>query len=58
MYWSKYNRIYNIDNGRYAIYNYAWDKTIFIVKELADIVLNNLNNIDALSSIHPTFYNA
>lgn len=58
MYWSKYNRIYEVDSDNFAIYNYAWNKSIFIVKELKDILQRHINAIDDLSVIHSTFFRA
>ena len=58
MYWSKYNRIYKVDNNRFAIYNYAWNKSIFITNILMNILQERINNIDDLSEVHPTFFKA
>lgn len=56
MYWSKYNRIYEVDSENFVIYNYAWNKSIFIVKELKDILQKYINTIDDLSAIHSAFF--
>lgn len=58
MYWSRYNRIYRINNDSSAIYNYAWNKSIFIVNELMKILQDHNDAIDDISEIHPDFYEA
>lgn len=58
MYWSRYNRIYKVDNDRFAIYNYAWDKSIFITNSLMDILQKHINTVVDLSEVHPTFFEA
>lgn len=58
MYWSKYNRIYRVDNERFAIYNYAWNKCVFIVNYLMDILQEHINAVDNLSNVHSSFYDS
>jgi uncharacterized protein len=58
MNWSKFNRIYPLNDEQYAIYNYAWNKAIVVVRDLKKIVDDNMGHWDKLSSIHPDFYAA
>ena len=58
MYWSRYNRIYKVDNDSFAIYNYAWNKSIFIVNDLMEILQKHISKIDDLAYIHSSFFDA
>lgn len=56
MYWSKYNRIYVISQKESAIFNYAWNKSILVENDLLGILKRNINSIENLRAIHPTFF--
>lgn len=58
MYWSKYNRIYKINKDTYVIYNYAWNKSIFLVSALKKIVEAYIPSIDKLYLVHPSLFQA
>lgn len=58
MFWSKYNRIYKIKSNMYVIYNYAWNKSVFLVPELKNIVEKYIYTIDRLKQIHPTLFSS
>lgn len=40
----------------YVIYNYAWNKSVFLVPELKSIVEKHICAIDELKHIHPTLF--
>lgn len=56
MIWSKYNRFYKISSNTYAIYNYAWNKVVFVVPKLEKIIAEHIHSIDGLKTIHPTLF--
>ena len=56
MFWSKYNRIFKINNNVYVIYNYAWNKAVYLVPELKSIVEQHVQSVDELELIHPTLF--
>lgn len=58
MYWSRYNRIYKIDSEHFAVYNYAWNKSIFMSCSLMEVLQKHINTVDDLSKVHPTFLEA
>lgn len=58
MQWSKFTRTYKMDNNSFAIYNYAWRNLLFVVNDLMDIVHKNINNIDIIKELHPSFFEA
>lgn len=58
MYWSKYNRIYEISEKESVVFNYAWNKSLLVVNELVDLIKRNINSIDSIRDVHPTFFKA
>lgn len=57
MYWSKYNRIYKINNDYHVIYNYAWGKAIFLIDDLM-VLLQQQESLDEINRLHPDFHKA
>lgn len=45
MIWSKYNRFYKISSNTYAIYNYAWNKVVFVVPKLEKIIAEHIHSL-------------
>ena len=56
MKWSKYNTIVENGNGQYLLYNSVDDKLMVCVKEVKDILENNINHVDKIANIHPDLY--
>lgn len=55
---SKYTRIYQIDDKRSVIYNYANEKYVFFVNDLLPLLNDNISSPNKIKEIHPDFYNA
>ena len=58
MHWGKFNRIYKVSEKESSIFNYAWNKSLLVVNDLLAILEDNINSIENLRDIHPTFFNA
>ncbi len=54
--WNRYNYIKNNNNNEYLLFNCSTNNHMYMLEEVKQLIVNNLNSINQIESIHPELY--
>lgn len=54
--WNRYNYIKRNKGGEWLLYNCSTNNRMYMVKEIEDLIVRNMDSINRIESIHPKLY--
>ena len=56
--WNRYNFIRKRNDQEYVLYNCSTNNFMVMVEDVKELIINNINSVDQISSTHPQLFHS